>query len=115
MTAAAMATFEARAGAALIRRFANASADFGGGLVVEGVFSDPALSQDLAALTAIGRDPVFDLLAEDLGGWIIERNTPLEIVRTINDVTTRVRYMARGEPVAHTEHGTLQIALEKER
>lgn len=114
MSAAAMAAFEARAGAALVRRFANATADFGGGRVIDVVFSDPSLQQDLAGLAAIGRDPTIDYLPTDLPDFVVERGTPVIVRRTVGAVTTVVHYIARSEPVPHTEHGTVLVPLERE-
>jgi len=106
MTAAAMSAFEARAGSALIRKLANASGDFGGGLVVEGIFDD-AIANDLGMLA---RDPTFDVFEADLDGRALCRGDTVAITCS-GELTA---YLLRGEPVKDTHQGTLTLALEKD-
>lgn len=111
MTAATMAAFEARAGAALVRKLANASGDFGIGLVVEGIFDDPSAEIALAGgLPMVMRDPTFDVLEADLAGRQLCRGDPVAI--TVNGAVTS--YLLRGTPVRNTLHGTLAMPLEKD-
>jgi len=106
MSAAAMGAFEARAGAALIRRLANASGDFGAGLVIEGIFDDGVESD----LGMVSREPTFDILESDLAGRTLCRSEPVAI--TCNGVLTA--YLLRGEPTKDTHQGTLTLLLEKD-
>jgi hypothetical protein len=109
MSAAAMAAFEARVGTALIRRLANASGDFGGGLVVEGCFDDPSSIQQLGSIGAIERDPTFDVLEADLNGRELARDEEV----TITHGTEVTLYRLRLDPVKSTLHKTLSMALQK--
>lgn len=114
MSAAAMAAFEARAGAALIRRLANATADFGGGLSVEGILFDAALDQPLGGLAIVARDITLEVLEADLLGRELARNAAVTVTRTVNGVSTATAYVLRYDPVRHPAHGTLQLALEED-
>lgn len=110
MTAATMSAFEARAGAAIVRKLANASGDFGSGLIVEGVFDDPSAEALAGGLPMIMRDPAFDVLEADLAGRELVRGDPVTI--TVNGAVTG--YLLRSPPVRNTLHATLSMALEKD-
>lgn len=106
MSAAGMAAFEARAGTGIVRAFANAVADFGNGLAVEVVYSDPADNSLLGGLPVAARDPRIALLEADLGARHIGRGTR---------VSVRGRaYLLRNDPV-DVELGTLECTLELEQ
>src|SRR5882672_9858058 len=106
-----MAAFEARAGVALIRKLANASGDFGAGLVVEGIFDDDAGDVSLAGgMSMVARDPTFDVLEADLTGRTLCRGDALALTR--NGLATD--YLVRTATASNTAHGTLTISLEKD-
>lgn len=105
-----MAAFEARVGTALIRRLANASGDFGAGLVVEGVLDDPSVNTVVGGFNLIDRDPTFDVLAADVGSRELCRGDPVTI--TLGGVVTG--YLLRYDPVKGKHHGTLSLALERD-
>lgn len=60
---APFAALEARVNAAVIAHLANATADFGGGVVVDGVFRDPAV--DAFGMVASDQ-PTFEALTESI-------------------------------------------------
>lgn len=107
MTAAGMAAFEARAGKGIVRAFANAVADFGNGLVIEAVFSDPANSTLLGALAPTVREPTLGLLEADLGGVELARGDHVTITR--GAVVKEYRLVSQPTNV---ELGMLEVGLE---
>jgi len=110
MSAAEMAAFESRVGTALIRKLANASADFGLGLVVEGLLDDPSLNSVVGGLSMIDRDPTFDALAADFGGRTLCRGDAVAITLGPDVIDYKLRYA----PVRGSHLGTLSMALEKD-
>lgn len=75
------AALEARVNAAACARLANASADFGGGVVVDGIFDNAYAAADLMS----GAEPAFQAPSASLSG--VARGTAL----TINGTAYLVR------------------------
>lgn len=107
MTVSAMAAFQRRAGAAVVRRFANATADFGGGLVLQVQFSrDAVVAQPGDGL--LTRDTAIELVTADLGAASVARGTALQ-VQVPGEAAQAWRIARRTDD---TEHGTTQLRLE---
>lgn len=105
MTAASLSAFQARAGAAIVRKLSNAVADFGGGVVVEGLMrrdSIPALGASTAGM--LSRDITLTVVQADLQFVQPQRGTPL----MIDSIDYRVIYAEK-----NLEHGIVEMSLEK--
>lgn len=105
MTAAALSAFQLRAGAAIVRKLANATADFGGGVVVEGILRrDAVASLGLSTSGMFARDIILRLVESDIVTVDPKRDTLLDIAGETYRVLGSEKDL---------EHGVRELALEK--